>query len=48
LTVLEFVHPPKAGPALHLHFREDEVWYALEGEACGLGAFPIPALPAED
>jgi mannose-6-phosphate isomerase-like protein (cupin superfamily) len=32
LTVLEFVHPPKAGPALHLHFREDEVWYVLEGD----------------
>ena len=30
--MLEFVHPPKAGPALHLHFREDEVWYVLEGE----------------
>lgn len=32
LTVLEFVHPPKAGPALHTHFREDEVWYVLEGD----------------
>lgn len=32
LTVLEFVHSPKAGPALHLHFREDEVWYVLEGD----------------
>jgi len=32
LTVLEFVHPPKAGPAVHLHFREDEVWYVLEGD----------------
>jgi mannose-6-phosphate isomerase-like protein (cupin superfamily) len=32
LTVLEFVHPPKAGPALHTHLREDEVWYVLEGE----------------
>ena len=32
MTVLEFVHPPKAGPALHIHFREDEVWYVLEGE----------------
>src|SRR5690348_10850495 len=32
LTVLEFVHPPKAGPALHNHLREDEVWYVLEGE----------------
>ncbi|HTF52673.1 MAG TPA: cupin domain-containing protein [Pseudonocardia sp.] len=32
LTVLEFVHPPKAGPPLHTHLREDEVWYVLEGE----------------
>ena len=32
LTVLEFVHPPKAGPAVHLHFREHEVWYVLEGD----------------
>lgn len=32
LTVLEFMHPPKAGPALHLHFREDEAWYVLEGD----------------
>ena len=32
LTVLEFVHPPKAGPAVHLHSREDEVWYVLEGD----------------
>lgn len=32
LTVLEFVHPPKAGPALHTHLREDEVWYVLEGD----------------
>jgi mannose-6-phosphate isomerase-like protein (cupin superfamily) len=31
LTVLEFVHPPKAGPAMHTHLREDEVWYVLEG-----------------
>ena len=32
LTVLEFMHPPKTGPALHTHFREDEVWYVLEAE----------------
>lgn len=32
LTVLEFAHPPKAGPALHTHFREEEVWYVLEGD----------------
>jgi mannose-6-phosphate isomerase-like protein (cupin superfamily) len=32
MSVLEFVHPPKAGPALHTHLREDEVWYVLEGQ----------------
>jgi mannose-6-phosphate isomerase-like protein (cupin superfamily) len=32
MSVLEFVHPPKAGPALHNHLREDEVWYVLEGD----------------
>jgi mannose-6-phosphate isomerase-like protein (cupin superfamily) len=32
LTVLEFVHPPKAGPAVHTHWREDELWYVLEGD----------------
>jgi mannose-6-phosphate isomerase-like protein (cupin superfamily) len=32
LTVLEFVHPPKAGPALHNHLREDEMWFVLEGD----------------
>jgi mannose-6-phosphate isomerase-like protein (cupin superfamily) len=32
MSVLEFVHPPKAGPALHTHLREDEVWYVLEGD----------------
>jgi mannose-6-phosphate isomerase-like protein (cupin superfamily) len=32
MSVLEFVHPPKAGPALHNHLREDEVWYVLEGQ----------------
>jgi mannose-6-phosphate isomerase-like protein (cupin superfamily) len=32
MTVLEFVHPPKAGPAMHNHLREDEVWYVLEGD----------------
>ena len=30
--MLEFVHPPKAGPALHTHLREDEVWYVLAGD----------------
>jgi quercetin dioxygenase-like cupin family protein len=32
LTALEFVHPPKSGPPLHAHLREDELWYVLEGE----------------
>jgi mannose-6-phosphate isomerase-like protein (cupin superfamily) len=32
LTVLEFVISPKNGPALHVHHREDEVWYVLEGD----------------
>jgi mannose-6-phosphate isomerase-like protein (cupin superfamily) len=31
-TVLEFVQPPKTGPALHIHHREDEIWYVLEGD----------------
>jgi quercetin dioxygenase-like cupin family protein len=46
LTVLEFVHPPKAGPALHTHLREDEVWYVLEGEyrlKAGDGMFRLSA-----
>ncbi len=32
LTVLELVISPKNGPALHVHRREDEVWYVLEGD----------------
>lgn len=32
LTVLHLVVSPKNGPALHVHHREDEVWYVLEGE----------------
>ena len=32
LAVLEFIHPPKAGPAAHTHLREDEVWFVLEGD----------------
>jgi mannose-6-phosphate isomerase-like protein (cupin superfamily) len=32
LTLLEFVHPPNGGPPLHIHLREDEVWYVLEGD----------------
>ena len=32
LTVIEFRIAPKAGPALHTHLREDELWYVIEGE----------------
>ena len=32
LTMLELVISPKNGPALHVHRREDEVWYVLEGQ----------------
>jgi mannose-6-phosphate isomerase-like protein (cupin superfamily) len=32
LSVLELVSPPKDGPALHTHAREDELWYVLDGE----------------
>jgi quercetin dioxygenase-like cupin family protein len=32
LAVLEFVHGPKAGPPLHTHLREDEMWYVLQGD----------------
>ncbi len=32
LTALEFVHAPYVGPLLHVHYREDELWYVLEGD----------------
>jgi mannose-6-phosphate isomerase-like protein (cupin superfamily) len=32
LTVLEFLIAPGAGPALHTHLREDELWYVIEGD----------------
>ena len=32
LTILELQSAPKRGPAMHVHHREDEVWYVLEGE----------------
>ena len=32
LTMLELVISAKNGPALHVHHREDEVWYVLEGQ----------------
>ena len=30
--MLELVISAQNGPALHVHHREDEVWYVLEGE----------------
>jgi mannose-6-phosphate isomerase-like protein (cupin superfamily) len=38
LTVIEDVIPPGAGPPLHVHLRENEAYYVLEGEfefVCG-------------
>jgi quercetin dioxygenase-like cupin family protein len=38
LTVIEDVIPPGAGPPLHVHDRENETYYILEGEfefTCG-------------
>jgi mannose-6-phosphate isomerase-like protein (cupin superfamily) len=38
LTVIEDLIPPKFGPPLHVHSRENETYYVLEGEfefACG-------------
>lgn len=32
LTVLELETEPMRGPALHVHQREDEIWYVLEGK----------------
>ncbi|MEV0268280.1 MAG: cupin domain-containing protein [Hamadaea sp.] len=32
MTVLDFHVPPKAGPGLHSHLREDELWFVLAGE----------------
>jgi quercetin dioxygenase-like cupin family protein len=32
LTVMMGITPPKAGPPLHRHSREDESFYVLEGE----------------
>ncbi|MGC2288767.1 MAG: cupin domain-containing protein [Thermoplasmata archaeon] len=31
-TLLEHRVPPGAGPPLHVHVREDEMWFVLEGE----------------
>jgi mannose-6-phosphate isomerase-like protein (cupin superfamily) len=32
LSILELQSEPMRGPAMHIHHREDEVWYVLEGE----------------
>ncbi|HEX5535258.1 MAG TPA: cupin domain-containing protein [Actinomycetales bacterium] len=32
LTVIELVVAEKQGPALHIHRREDELWYVISGE----------------
>jgi uncharacterized cupin superfamily protein len=31
-TIVQNVSPPSGGPPLHLHHREDEAFYVLEGE----------------
>jgi mannose-6-phosphate isomerase-like protein (cupin superfamily) len=39
-TIIQEVSPPSGGPPLHLHHREDEAFYVLEGEyeiQCGDG-----------
>jgi mannose-6-phosphate isomerase-like protein (cupin superfamily) len=45
-TIIQEVSPPSGGPPLHLHHREDEAFYVLEGEyeiQCGDGR--INAMP---
>ncbi|NUR73001.1 MAG: cupin domain-containing protein [Hamadaea sp.] len=32
MTVLELLVPPAAGPGLHNHQRDDELWFVLAGE----------------
>jgi quercetin dioxygenase-like cupin family protein len=32
LTVLELLVAPGSGPARHIHVREDELWWVLEGD----------------
>jgi mannose-6-phosphate isomerase-like protein (cupin superfamily) len=32
LTVLEFLIGPKQGPPRHIHLREDELWYVIDGD----------------
>jgi quercetin dioxygenase-like cupin family protein len=46
LTVFESEIPPGAGPPLHVHAREDEAWYALEGELRVRVGDAVTAAPA--
>lgn len=32
LTILELQNEPMHGPPMHVHHREEEVWYVLDGE----------------
>ncbi len=32
MTVLEFLVPPREGPAVHSHLRDHELWWVLEGD----------------
>ena len=32
MTVMELRVAPGSGPAMHIHLREDELWWVLEGE----------------
>ena len=32
MTVMELRVAPGSGPAVHIHLREDELWWVLEGE----------------
>lgn len=36
-TILELVLPPQGGPPLHVHYREDEIFYVVAGE-CTVGS----------
>jgi quercetin dioxygenase-like cupin family protein len=43
-AILEGVSPPQGGPPLHIHHREDEAFYVLEGECeviCGNEKFRV-------
>lgn len=44
-TAMENVLPPLQGPPLHLHVREDEMWYVLEGDVRFKAADRIFAAP---